>query len=277
MLPTRLAPSWLPGALALCAAVPSTASASPQSPPAQVPDAAVEAAADDVAAGTSEAAESPWLVTPTFSVDPKLGSTLGGVAGYIRRLDPDSNPSLLTFFGGYSNNNGCGGPSNPYASFYMEMSAETGACGAPTIGTIYCTSNPNSTGSNTSMTLLGSASAAANDLTLSAGNLPPNTFGFFLYSPTQGSVPNPGGSQGDLCLGGAIGRFVGAGQVKSSGAGSEITLSTTSGEWDLGALPGPTGSSAAVAGNTANFQAWHRDANPTVTSNFSDGITVTWQ
>jgi len=103
----RLAPSWLPGALALCAAVPSTASASPQTPTAQVPDAAVEDAADDaaddVAAGNSEAAESPWLVTPTFSVDPKLGSTLGGVAGYIRRFDPDSNPSLLTFFGGYSN------------------------------------------------------------------------------------------------------------------------------------------------------------------------------
>ena len=47
--------------------------------------------------------ESPWLVTPTMSVDPKLGSTLGGVAGYIRKFDPDSNPSLLTFFGGYSN------------------------------------------------------------------------------------------------------------------------------------------------------------------------------
>lgn len=202
--------------------------------------------------------------------------------GYLTRdfwwlEDPTAASSGCYFFGGYGNNNGCGGPSNPYASWYMQMSAEAGSCGTPTIGTIYCTSNPNSTGSNTSMTLLGSASAAANDLTLAAGNLPNNTFGFFLYSPTQGSVPNPGGSQGDLCLGGAIGRFVGAGQVKSSGAGTEITLSTTAGEWDLSALPGPTGSSAAVAGNTANFQAWHRDANPTVTSNFSDGITIIWQ
>ena len=59
--------------------------------------------------------ESPWLVTPTMSVDPKLGSTLGGVAGYIRKFDPDSNPSLLTFFGGYSNTD----------SHYLGFAADT--------------------------------------------------------------------------------------------------------------------------------------------------------
>lgn len=103
LLPTRLALSWLPGALALCAAVPSTASASPRSTVAKGPGAVVRDAADDAAAGRSEVAESPWLVTPTFSVDPKLGSTLGGVAGDIGPFEPDSNPSLLTSFGGYSN------------------------------------------------------------------------------------------------------------------------------------------------------------------------------
>ena len=192
--------------------------------------------------------------------------------------DPTGASSNCYFFGGYSNNNGCGGPSNPYASFYMEMLAEPGSCGSPTIGTIYCNSNPNSTGVNTSMSLLGSASAAANDLTMVAGNLPTGTFGFFLYSGTQGFAANPGGSQGNLCVGGAIGRFVGAGQIKNSGAGSDISLSTAASEWDLGALPAPTGSVAAMAGDSANFQAWHRDSVAgTAVSNFSDGITVTWQ
>jgi len=105
VLHTRPAPSRPPRALALVllALLPSTASASPQDPSAPGSDGALEDAAAKVAADTSESPESPWLVTPTFSVDPKLGSTLGGVAGYIRKFDPDSNPSLLTFFGGYSN------------------------------------------------------------------------------------------------------------------------------------------------------------------------------
>jgi hypothetical protein len=46
--------------------------------------------------------ESPWLLTPTVSADPKLGTTLGGVVGYIRALDAGSTPSLVTVFGTYS-------------------------------------------------------------------------------------------------------------------------------------------------------------------------------
>ena len=251
-------------------------------------------------AGTGAAAAGPLLVGDPVATDPTYiagGLPLDGSntyygavsacnslgTGYLTRdfwwlEDPTGASSNCYFFGGYSNNNGCGGPSNPYASFYMEMLAAPGSCGAPTIGTIYCNSNVNSTGVNTSMSLLGSASAAANDLTMAAGNLPNNTFGFFLYSGTQGFAANPGGSQGNLCLGGAIGRFQGPGQIKSSGAGSEITLSAAAGEWDLASLPAPTGSTAAMAGDTANFQAWHRDSSGGVAvSNFSDGITVIWQ
>lgn len=46
--------------------------------------------------------ESPWLLTPTVSSDPKLGTTLGAVAGYIHRFDPLSSASLVTAFGTYS-------------------------------------------------------------------------------------------------------------------------------------------------------------------------------
>ncbi|WP_156507791.1 hypothetical protein [Halioglobus sp. HI00S01] len=46
--------------------------------------------------------ESPWLLTPTVSADPKLGTTLGAVAGYIHKFDSESAPSLITSFGTYS-------------------------------------------------------------------------------------------------------------------------------------------------------------------------------
>ena len=203
-------------------------------------------------------------------------------SGYLTRdfwwlEDPTGASTNCYFFGGYSNNNGCGGPSNPWASFFMEMTAEPGACGTPDIGTVYCNSNVNSTGSNTSIQLLGSASVAADDVTMVAGNLANNSFGFFITSQTQGFAPNPGGSQGNLCVAGNIGRFVAPGQIKSSGAGSEIPLSPTSGEWSLTAIPSATGPYSAVAGGTANFQLWHRDAvGGAAVSNFSDGTSVTW-
>ncbi len=49
------------------------------------------------------AEESPWLITPTLSSDPKLGSTLGGIAGYIFKLDPESTRSMVAAAVNYSN------------------------------------------------------------------------------------------------------------------------------------------------------------------------------
>jgi hypothetical protein len=48
------------------------------------------------------AKESPWLLTPTVSSDPKLGTTLGGVAGYTFNLDAGSRPSTIMGFATYS-------------------------------------------------------------------------------------------------------------------------------------------------------------------------------
>ncbi len=73
-------------------------------------------------------------------------------------------------------------------------------------------------------------------LTLNAGSLPNNAFGFFLTSGTAGFVANPGGSMGNLCLSGAIGRYVGQGQIKNSGATGAFSLGI-----DLTQTPTPTG------------------------------------
>lgn len=46
--------------------------------------------------------ESPWLIAPTVSSDPKLGTTLGAVVGFIHKFDAESSPSLMTSFVTYS-------------------------------------------------------------------------------------------------------------------------------------------------------------------------------
>jgi len=148
------------------------------------------------------------------------------------------------------------------------------AKGAPSggIGTNYCTANVNSTGATGSISATGSDQVANNNLSLVASDLPNNSFGFFLTSQTQAQVPNPGGSSGNLCLGGAIGRYVGPGQVLNSGATGTFTLPL-----DLTSTPQPTGLVSVQAGETWNFTTWHRDATGgTTTSNFTDGLEITF-
>ncbi|MGK0480829.1 MAG: hypothetical protein ACJAQ3_000797 [Planctomycetota bacterium] len=138
----------------------------------------------------------------------------------------------------------------------------------PTFGTNYCgPAVPNSSGASASLRATGSPAASANDLGILASDLPPSSFGFFIASDTQAFVMNPGGSQGHLCVGGAVGRFIG--QIQSSGAAGSISLAV-----DLTQIPQPTGPVTGMVGDTWNFQCWFRDANPMTTSNFSDAIEV---
>jgi hypothetical protein len=136
------------------------------------------------------------------------------------------------------------------------------------LGSNSCVAAPNSTGLPARVSAHGDDRAAANALVLRASQLPQHAAGYFLTSRTTGFMANPGGSQGNLCLGGPIGRY--AGNVLNSGAAGGFELQV-----DLASVPLPTGGVAAQAGETWHFQAWHRDANPTVTSNFTDATAVT--
>jgi hypothetical protein len=109
-----------------------------------------------------------------------------------------------------------------------------------------------------------------NDVTLEATGLPNNAFGFFLTSTMQGFVMNPGGSVGNLCLGGSIGRYVGPGQIQNTGLLGAISL-----QLDLTQTPTPTGLVSVAPGQTWNFTAWHRDVQGGVAvSNFADGYSI---
>jgi len=139
------------------------------------------------------------------------------------------------------------------------------------IGEVYC--NPavaNSTGRPGLLEVSGSAVLQANQLRLTARQLPASSFGFFLTSRVQGQVAGPGGSQGVLCLGGAIGRYQSS--ILSSGSQGTFGLDIT----PFG-LPQPQGLVAAQIGETWRFQAWYRDANPQATSNFTDAVAVRFE
>jgi hypothetical protein len=138
------------------------------------------------------------------------------------------------------------------------------------IGLSYCGARPNSTGRAATIGADGSASVGANDLDLLAFTLPAGSFAYFLTSRAQGFVAAPGASQGDLCLGGAIGRFVGPGQAQQASGSGFIQLAL-----DLTMHPTPTGLVPVAVGETWSFQAWYRDAVASVaTSNFTDGLEV---
>ncbi len=139
------------------------------------------------------------------------------------------------------------------------------------VSTSYCSPAPvNSTGRSASIRALGPRQLAANNLTLRADDIPSGALTLLLAARAQGNVPNVGGGQGTLCLGGPIGRFFGEGQVRIAGADGSAAL-----QLNLNVLPQPTGSVAGVAGETWSFQAWYRDANPGPTSNLTDGVEVT--
>ncbi|MEO0661448.1 MAG: hypothetical protein AAFZ87_07925, partial [Planctomycetota bacterium] len=82
----------------------------------------------------------------------------------------------------------------------------------------------------------------------------------------QGFVPFAGGSDGNLCLGGMLGRSVGAFTQAADATG---TFTVTA---DLTALPQPSSLVAVQPGDTWHFQAWHRDG--PMGSNFTEAVSV---
>ncbi|MEM9799663.1 MAG: hypothetical protein AAGA20_05000 [Planctomycetota bacterium] len=155
------------------------------------------------------------------------------------------------------------------ANYELVISGSNGTS-VGSLGQRYCAANVNSTGAAARISAAGSGFASDNNVTLSTTAMPTFTFGFYLASRIPDFVPNPGGSDGNLCLGGSIGRYVGPGQVRNSGAVGAVSLVI-----DLTSVPSPTGPVAVMPGETWNFTTWFRDANTSgTTSNLSDGVSI---
>ncbi len=135
-------------------------------------------------------------------------------------------------------------------------------------GTDVCDGVVNSTGRPSQLEAFGRPGAGANDLTLYCIDLPSGCVGYAIASQEAGFTSNPGGSDGNLCLGRSIGRAIDRMfTVGGPGRGS-VAL-------DLTALPQPMGTLAATSGDIWFFQVWHRDSCATgATSNFTGAVSV---
>jgi len=141
------------------------------------------------------------------------------------------------------------------------------------ISTTYCSpAVNNSTGGPATIGATGSNVASDDDVTLTVTGLPTNQFGYFLRGTMQGSSVNHLGSQGNLCLGGDLGRLNRSGEILNSGASGEYSL-----QLPLTNLPTSTGTESVMMGDTRTFQSWYRDRNPMPTSNFSDAVEITFR
>ncbi|MCP3919183.1 MAG: hypothetical protein GY711_26885 [bacterium] len=122
-----------------------------------------------------------------------------------------------------------------------------------------CPTTPNSTGLPGEARACGSTSIGHNDVTLLAGQLPVDQFGYFLAS-RNGGIFMPPGSAGFICLGPNIGRY-------QDSVGQGPCFST---RIDVNAIPvNPV--QAVIPGERWRFQAWYRDGQ---TSNFTDVVVI---
>ena len=138
------------------------------------------------------------------------------------------------------------------------------------VGSQYCGANANSTGSSAWITAVKTSQVPSGDLQLRVSDLPPGEFGIFVTSQGNGVTPNAGGSAGNLCVSGAIGRF-------NASVGMSSVNGTRNHFIGLGSLPTPTGTTSAQIGETWNFQYWTRDmVNGSATSNYSNAIAVSF-
>ena len=130
------------------------------------------------------------------------------------------------------------------------------------IGANQCSAELTAAGTRASISAIGSGTAEDRVLTLRTIGVPPNQFGLFAASRNADFVPAamvP--SNGNLCLGGSIGRF---NTVVQANAAGEFSL-------PVGLIPIPQfgGSVQINAGELWFFQAWFRDPGG-FGSNFSD-------
>jgi len=134
-------------------------------------------------------------------------------------------------------------------------------CAGQSLGTIYCETNPNSTGSGAEIFASGSVSVSANDLAFQAAPVP-NDWGIFFYGNSQIFTTF---GDGYRCAGGSVFRL-----PPSLAVSNELSVLT-----DNTALP-PGG--GFVATLTRNFQAWYRD--PAAMSsgfNLSNAVSITFE
>ncbi|QDV10127.1 hypothetical protein Poly30_56890 [Planctomycetes bacterium Poly30] len=135
----------------------------------------------------------------------------------------------------------------------------------------YCTATINSSGQRGVCSATGSPYILDNNLRLVGSSLPPSSFASVIFGTSRVFVPNPGGSAGNLCVGGTIGRLYSS--IGTTSASGVITFTV-----DNTDLQSSQGTQISLdPGDTLMFQWWSRDASPSgPTSNFTNALEVTF-
>lgn len=144
--------------------------------------------------------------------------------------------------------------------FWDDLTLTQTATGNCPVGTNYCASTPFSTGTST-ISGSGSGSISANDLVLSADNLPSQP-GIFIAGPTQAQIPF---FNGFLCINPTgLQRFVNVANPSGGTITEAVNYATSA-----------AGGLNASAGSSYQYQRWNRDpAAGGGNANFSNGLEV---
>lgn len=143
-----------------------------------------------------------------------------------------------------------------------------GAAFTPLIGHQACMGVPNSRGLPAAICAWGDTSfTPLPDINLYIGDLPANSFGYFIASESYFFVPTPGNTMGNLCLG-SPGRY--SFDILNSGAGFVAYPP------DPTMVPLPGGGFTAIQpGDRWYWQYWYRDAiGGVATSNFASALYI---
>lgn len=122
----------------------------------------------------------------------------------------------------------------------------------------------NSTGNGAIIGAAGSSSVSADDLVLTASNLPANQFVLFIAA--EGQVQNPFGD-GFLCVGGPGIKIIRYLPVQNSGAAGTVTIGP--GLAALSCSLGPPSIACIDPGETWYWQTWYRDPGGPCSSSFN--------
>ena len=135
--------------------------------------------------------------------------------------------------------------------------------------TNYCQGNPNSSGQIGDIDAVN-VNLPGRSFDLLLTGLPTNAFGIVITSLTSGFLPNQGGSSGNLCVTGNIGRNVGGNIFDSSFFGLSFV------PVDMDVIPTSTQIVGIQPGETRYFQGWFRDqtGGGIPTSNFTVGLEM---
>ena len=219
-----------------------------------------------------------WVRVPSFGADELHGAHVdGGGSLDIEPFEVSSTPS------GKSRLDTAVGSTGQMLLAWSDQRVDSGdvlaqnvnpdgSLGPLGVGTVYCDANPD----NSSGICIDTSSCTASSINVCLNGAPAGQFAYLLIGAGSGTLTDPPGAAGDLCLGGApLGRYTSdAGAISASGHLSTDLLNASSGGGGGGIPNPPGGNVCSPAGQTWNFQYWHRNGpNP---SGFSKAISVTF-